>query len=578
MNGTYEPHPEGGFIVQTPAGVPLRTAFDEERLRGMGYAPRPGLTAPGSQALASNDFIPAPAQGSTPTEQRAFAAWAPEPTKPPAPPEARTDAASAQASRDLFDRANAKLAGTGAAQARVEKNPDAQRSTLRGGGEVKEIDTGRGIGVGDQAPERPRYVVTPGRDQRVAFSVDKSPVDPKAWQQYERGEADLLERKKGIASDLQAREGVRSEVESAELQYQNQIEAADIIARERQQKAMAADYQRRAAAIDAERNAIANLDTKPDKLFNGNDWGKALAAFSVLAGGVLQGMRGGKNPALEALNDIADRSAAEKRQEYEKRRDALAGKESDFGRLVQLYGTPAAAEAELRDRKRLLMQKWAQKRAMDAGRADAADQLGMQFAQWDQERAAGVLERQQQMSDHVRETHQWQAPRVTQIGGQRPLKPDERERKVELGDGTYGFARTTAQAKEVQDKLTPGRIILSGLKDLEELRKQAGAVNVTPTQFDAIKMRMRTIAQGLAPMMNVRVGQGAMSKDEAAIKLQQMGDPEAIISGQSDKAIEETRRMEERVQRATAADYLYADPAASQSLGRPEAGGLRRER
>ena len=52
---------------------------------------------------------------------------------------------------------------------------------------------------------------------------------------------------------------------------------------------------------------------------------------------------------------------------------------------MKIYGSPQAAASELRDRKRQYLQNFAQKRALDAGNAGAADALKMQFAQWDQE-------------------------------------------------------------------------------------------------------------------------------------------------------------------------------------------------
>jgi len=460
MIGTYQPHPEGGFVVQRADGLPpLRTAFDEERLRGMGYAPKPGLdpnatagvTPPPRPNMATDAYTPMPGiQGRTPTEERAFRAWAPTPEAPPPqrqPPP--TDAATAQASRDLFDRANAK-AGAGA-QARVERDPNAAKKQIRGGGDVRDdlpdAPERGGGGPTRQASYSPARIIK-GGDVRAAFTVDKSGVNPEDWARFEQGEASALEQRKQAATDLAAQNDVRAGVESAEMEYRNNIEAADQIEAQRRADAMAKDYAARAKAIDDERNAINNLNTKPDKLFNGNDWGKALAAFSVLAGGLVQGLKGGKNPALEALNDIADRSAAEKRAEYDRRREGLAGKESDFARLVQIYGTPAAAESELRDRKRLLMQRWAEKRALDAGRVDTADQLKMQFSQWDQERIAGQLDRQQKLSDHVRESWQLTPDRV--IGG--GPKPDEKDvQALAKAREAAGIGEAEGQAGAVRD-------------------------------------------------------------------------------------------------------------------------------
>jgi hypothetical protein len=69
-----------------------------------------------------------------------------------------------------------------------------------------------------------------------------------------------------------------------------------------------------------------------------------------------------------------------------------------------------------------------------------------------------------------------------------------------------------------------------------------------------------------------------MSKDEVEQNMQKMGDPEAIVKGSADAAIEETIRIQERANRSIARDYLYADPDATTPLIRGQAqGGLRRE-
>lgn len=568
MIGTYAPHPAGGFVVDTPAGVPLRTVFDEPRLQAMGYAPRPGLTQPGSQAIAFGDSPDG--EGGAGNVPRNVS------DVPMGGPGSSAGGAPGNLNQGGAVGAPADEAMTPRERMVARDEREKPKEGLRGGGEVKDLEAEpRGA---MQQSSAPRYAMVPAADRRAAFSVDRSGVNPEDWKRFEQGEAGALDERKQAATDDMRRQQIEGGVQSAQMGYDARAEEVAMAARQRQADAMAADYQRRAAAIDKERAAIDSLDVKPDKLFGGATWGKAIAAISVLAGGVLAGLKGGKNQALEALNDIADRSAAEKRAEWERRSKGLVGKESDFGRLVSLYGTPQAAEAELRDRHRLLIQRWAEKRALDSNVAGAPDQLKMQFAQWDQERAAGVIDRQQKLSDHVREAWQNTPAHAVQLGGERPLSKEERGRMVQLSDGQHVFARTEGQATEVQKMLTPGSNVIAGLADLKRLASTIrGGVDITPLRLSETKMRMKTIADNLSGTLGQMLGENRLNDTILKQRMEMLGDPDVVIRGAADNAIEETARLARRQEHSIVRDYLYRDRETTTSAASPDGSGLRAE-
>lgn len=188
-----------------------------------------------------------------------------------------------------------------------------------------------------------------------------------------------------------------------QLGKQNIEEAAAIRAQERRNVAMRADYEQRQAQIDRERASIDNSQVNPDRLFqNKGNWARALAGVQVLAGGLLMGLqKRGSNPGLDAINGAIDRDVQEQKESLARRRQGLAGRESELERLTKIYGNPAAAEAELRDRKRALIQAYATQSAGNAGAAELPDTLKATFAQWNAEAAEGQAQRKAQLGDQV---------------------------------------------------------------------------------------------------------------------------------------------------------------------------------
>lgn len=312
---------------------------------------------------------------------------------------------------------------------------------IRGGGEIRQV--GEGIGGSEPQAPRPRFAKVGGKDIRAGFTVQKSALDPGDIEDAELAEADAsIERKLG-AQNIAGRRATQAETLSAELGRQLKAEGVAIRQQEERNRAQLEDFQSRQRAIEDEREQVAKLNVTPADLVGEGGLTGIVAALTLLAAAPAAAYNGGRNYAKEAIQNTLDRRLA-------KAKEKVAGKESDFERLVRIYGSPAEAEAELRDRQRLFVQRLGEKMTTDAGALDAADALRMQFADWDDERAQSRLARQQALAGNV--TEQW-AYQPFGVGGGRPVSETDVQKLAKAREEA-GIGEAEGDAAEIQDLIS----------------------------------------------------------------------------------------------------------------------------
>lgn len=435
----------GLFELETPGG-PLAVTATEDELRANGHFPE-------SLSLSKAGAVAGPGAGGFDNSAGLSAlqgggAQFVDPSAPP-PPGPKKSAAenfrSASAAVAPFPGLGSAL-GLSDPSVPMHGEAEAQPKTLRGGGEVKRIGGGGGgaparpmVGGGGGGPGR-----SGGRDVRVSYSVQKSGLRPEDIEAAELAEADAsIERKMG-AQNIADRQFTRTEALSAELGRQIKAEGVALRQQEERNRARLEDFESRQRAIEAERDEVAKLNVNPADLVGEGGVTGVVAALTILAGGFGAAYNGGRNPAMEAIQGNLDRKLAQAKQK-------VSGKESDFDRLVKIYGSPFEAEAEFRDRQRMLVQQLGQKMALDAGATDAADNLRIQFAAWDDERAQSRLQRQEALAGRV--TEQW----AYQPFGGGPGKPKDLEsdvQKLAKAREEAGIGEQEGEAGEVADLIS----------------------------------------------------------------------------------------------------------------------------
>ena len=558
MAGLYQLQPDGSALVETPAGA-IRMTMDEARLQELGYAPAPvppelSMLGPGSGAMAQGggaggvgnvpeaaDFDRSGqnlAQGGRPAQmldQDILEGAAGDPTKQKLSPNTEVV--------NITRETHPQKAG--------EPTPTGRR-----GAPTTDIDTGGGGGPDPR--DRPRFVKVGGKDIRAGFTKQLG-VGREALDEAELALADASIDKKLSAQNIAERDTTRAETASAALGRQIRREEQAVREQEQRDRGMAEDYQKRQAAIDKERAAIENLDIKPDTLFDKEDWAKVIGSIVAIVGSVGHGFsgKGGPTP-MDRLVEAQDRSIARQKERREMRRQNLVSRESELERIEKHYGDPRLAEAELRDRQRMLIQQYGQKMLLDAGATDSLDKFKAQLAGWDEERAHGRLEREQKLGDKVVEQWQYIPERSVQVGGQKPLTDEQRKRLVNV-NGQRGFVPGESDRRPIQESVSSLEHLGGQLDRLQQIVDQTGVSDVDKQR------QIEALVGSLGPSLAVAQGQGAMSDDERKAIANRLGDAQSFL-GSKDRAktlIGETKQFFQAKKDAVVRGSVYSDPDAT---------------
>jgi hypothetical protein len=576
---TYRPgpHPGSWEIDDGTGGGPILVPGGPEteaQLRAGGYQPGgpigtpkigmpPGMLGPADvdAAIGGEPARPPPA--------------APSPAAAPAPeensPEAWQSKWAQDAERSRFFDQNASPAPRRAGGRKAGK-PDAPI-------DPRVVDlVGSGLTV-DQANEGSAWDKAQGQ-----------PPDP--YDTIEEATADRSIDRGVLASNRAAELAGRSEAESAQLGRNIREEQNAIAEQKRRNAEMAHDYQERQMAIDKEREDVAQLKVNPDQWWEDKSgFAQVLAGIAIIAGGVNAGMNGGENQALRAINAAIDQNIQVQREQIGMRREGLRDKENELERLTKLYGSPEAAEAELRDRSRMLVQAIGQKTASDAGAQDAAFNLQQQLAGWNDERVAGQDQLRAALADGVRQDYlrgavsqvapiaeALEQPEVEKLGGEiarQQIKPKggpgapvrDLSRVVIMPDGSRRWARTDAQAKEQQDTVASNAAVAELAQEIRDIRAQPEDRMPLSAKREAI----RTASGKL--FLAIKKGEGLGTLDKGALDFRDefVGKPEDLITIGADAKLEQIQRGASTRVRDTERFYLSKDPEGADTAQAPSA-------
>jgi len=550
---SYRELEPGLYELDTPGG-PLSVTASEDELRANGHIPESlSMFAPGSGAMAANSGA-----GGAPNAPATAQDFGP----------AQGGSPAQKLDQDIIDGApsnpvaqklspNTEVVNmTRETQPMRAGEPIPKNKGLRGGGDVVQA----GFGEPTAAPEqRARFVKTPGRDIRAGFTIQKTGASPEDYEAAEEAEADAsIDRKLG-AQGIAGRQATQTEELSAEMGRQIRREGVALRQQEERNRAREEDYQRRQAAIEKERDDVSKMNVSVADFIDDGSVASVIGAIAMLAAAPGAAYSGGENDAIKAIEGHLDKKMAQARER-------LGGKESELDRLTKLYGSPAEAEAEYRDRQRMLVQSMGQKMALDAGATDAADNLRMQFADWDDQRAQSRLARQEALAGKVTEQWQYMPEKVVQVGGPRALKPEARERAVRLPNGQYVFARTKNDAEKVQTQLTSGNAVLDGLGKLRTIMADG-------QPWDPEKRgRAQSIAAALALDIKNADQAGALDKGTQEIVTAMTSDPSNMFNPAATARIDAASERQRGKTGGLVRDYLHVDPEGTTpvSAARPQ--------
>lgn len=425
----YEPIQPGLFRLQTPSG-PLLVPSSEDELQAAGHTP---LTAPGSGALALNDVPGAGGTGNVPQSR----------TDVPPPPMLGGPGSGGGGAPNLDAGGGAEgappvpVAGGAGAPLDPGDRPEGKPPKENGGTKERELTIT--LPGGGRSGGKPV-------DQLVGYRVDRSGLNPEDVNDTEAALGDASIDKKLSAQNVSDRKAAADLSQAEKIAKANREEEQAIAEQRARNDAMRAHFTELQSGIDKERADVDNLKVNPRQYIESQPgWARVLSAISILAGGAQGGLnRSGRNPALEALNQEVERNIDAQKNNIALRRQGLASRENELERLTKIYGSPEAAEAELRDRQRSLIQNYAVQQALESGGADAADNLRSQFADWDTERAKTRLGLKEALAGKVEETHRMAYP----TGGGAAIPPKSRDAVAKIDAALAGINTQIALEKK----------------------------------------------------------------------------------------------------------------------------------
>lgn len=319
--------------------------------------------------------------------------------------------------------------------------------------------------------------------EKRKFSLS-GPVDPELAGSIKKGTAELDDAE---AKRVDDRASAEQRLWAAH-QAEEQVRLDDL----------AAERERR-SAVDSERARLQNVRTmrerdaaslkapQVEEYWKDKGMGAQIAtAIAAVCGGWLQGYRGGSNPGIDLMNQNIERWIASQKEEYERARGRVTDADNHYKQALDIYGTPAQAEADLRARTYAVR---------DQQLRIAANQIGTEDAQKNAQLAisTGQLQRQQAQAAgqaaakvEVEQNIGWQGngggggsvlrgleagarakkAKATILGEDQKGQPDT---AVRFSDGTVTYARDANEAGDLQKQNHAGEEVREAMTRLKGL-------------------------------------------------------------------------------------------------------------
>jgi len=561
----YTRRPDGLALLD---GVPAPLALSDAQLTGLGHTPAPALTRPNVPpelrglppgALAQGpgpsplqgyvnklDGVPAPAVAPrhvapTPLSEMPFG----PPLPPPAAPEALESsgfaAATAPAERAAATQGESRVPDAppmpGSAKSKSTTTlPDAPRglSALGAGGR------GRLVKGGIQLAGYKQQMGVPISDADMTDAVG-----------LKRTEGEAAEQKYGY--DLKAEAGVVSK-EADELAFQHAR-----LAGEREKRKLLDEGIRDAETKWQQREqSLGEMASPKMKDFWADKGiaGRIGAAITIIAGGALQGYQGqSSNSGMAMFQQIHGQWVDEKREEFERAKDATVRAKTRYGQMLELYGTPEEADKALRAEAAIVTGKQIENYAKMMTIPGKVATLQALQAQNGQE---VIKLRNELLTARQGTIEKTFINRPDQYVGGGAAKPKGMDRMVRLPGGGYAWARSEVDARKVQDQVTALGSLKRDAQLLLELSKQAGnriPMGDAKAQMQTIKTRMMLTTKNAEQM-------GALDKGTQEVFDQMVGTPEDIINAGASGHLSEIVGGADAKVNDLARDYLHADPDA----------------
>lgn len=580
----YSPRPDGLVNVALDDGRLL--PMQEQHAQAAGILPMPDASAaiggPNPYGGLPPDAVAGPGGGANPDMAAISGALAQQSAAPPPPPgiSAPSSGLNLPPNTSFIVPPGANGKPLPDFQAGIQRlkdegpktDPDAAGAAAAPGGLRRIMPTARGEAAAGSQDQAARTVkISPDRDVRASFVVKPGvEADPDFQQtanelspagEYEQhmfgANHAYMARQEAITAQTQAnnavlaqQEQLRTQIASNRAALQQKLDTLD----QRQSEAEQATPQTRGEIIQS-RGSLAGV----------------LSGISIALGGYVQGLKGGANPGLEIVNQSIQDEIASQRAKWEATKDKQAAANTAYGRALQLYGDPNAAEADMYTRGLTLAANIANNHWKQADNEDEmvkqrqiAQQLMEQAAEKKQA-AYTLIHGQIAQENFVHQNAQYAT-----IGGAPHEPPANVDKMVTLPNGTRAWATRADGAKAAQETVSEAALLDSQLAQLKKLTASAGARTWTADEH----ARAETLKNEMFNTYRKVHGYSRFSEAEKTNFDKGLGNQEDFFHNPNVSGhLEELRRQGANKVNATLGE-LYTDPTYERALLEPDAGSF----
>lgn len=587
MAQNYQIDPQSGLpVLQTLGGqgIPLPLSAQQMQQAGAQLAPPPGIAAPAPPPspgqLAANDFrvhLQDPNQIDLAALQNQSPKYIPLGAQPPGADSLRQKLDAPPALPDSKDlkvgwgpTPEEKAAEKKAGPKLAEPKPEEGAAASSGGGldDDKVIAAAMAGGGGGPA----LYGVT---KEKRKFTVPGA-VDPELSKDIKAGTENLDKAQEARVEDHATADHAYLTAEAAA----QQARADDIAAERARREAVNAELQRlQNVRTQREQDAASLKAPQLEDYWKDKGMGAQIAtAIAAVCGGWLQGYRGGSNPGIDLMNQNIDRWVASQKEEYERARGKISDADNQYKEALSIYGSPAQAEADLRLRSYAVVDAQLLNAAKQIGTDDAMKNAQLAIQQNQLARKQATAQAQQAASTEVEQDMGWQGGGAGGgVLGQlrrgaeakkllRDIKggtPEDRERQVRLPSGGVGYVPAANGRKEVQEKITNGQDIITGLSELKKIAADRGLTDMEK------RGKFQSLQTTLASKISILNGQGVVTDGEREQLTKTLGDYNAILKDNG-AILDTTQRQIQGVVDGVIRDNVYQDPDATRPYAPPK--------
>jgi hypothetical protein len=576
----YRVRPDGLIDLQLPNGMWTQTAVPEQQLQAMGVRPLeiqnqvPGLPQQPMLADASSQMsVPEqqPPQMSMPVEGMGGAPTAdlvptgagapgytepgaPKPTRPflgalagalaqPTPPMSTSPVPLPRRVSEAGENVRRTV------EEKVSREPEPEPKEKP---EAVNIEPQQGYLY---SPRR-RYVNVPERELLAARTVQKGvQIPPEAVaglkDQWLTQDAAMM----GAAAQARERlEPAFVEREQRLMQEQDDLKAEQASRRDVDRRLK--EQEREIGNRVQELEKVKNPTEKRYWAENGGIGARLLAAISITAGGITQGLRGGQNPGLAIINNSIERWIDSEEREYNRKKGAVDAAKNDYAAALNRYGTPEAAREWLRVKGHTLANNMLENRLKLADVRGMEDQAYLAIQEQKNQRNQFLVNLYTMLQDKETQSFRTIPAHSVQVGGPVSEKPEDRKRRIKLADGSWGYVRSlkTGEADEVQttvDAYGQLRAISNRMKDIISSVRVPGTVE--RRQLDALFNTAAKLNEQYYKMGVLREGDYQRAKDT-------FGDPTAFFKINPKASINEMVNIYDQGYNTVISNRVSRDP------------------